>query len=102
MRRVKQTNETEAAFCQPIPRLFNQKMAASYFSISERNFENWWRSGQLPAPVRIGRRILWDRKILDEWADELSGVGFEINDFGDYSPSEMRRREERSRKLKFR
>lgn len=26
-----------------------------------------------PAPVRFGRRVLYDRKALDRWADALSG-----------------------------
>jgi hypothetical protein len=65
------------------PRLLGQAAAATYFSISERTFEKQWRAGGMPEPHRIGRRLVWDRKLLDLWVDELSGLGQEKNDFGD-------------------
>ena len=37
-------------------------------------FEQRWRRGWLPAPHRIGRRLLWDIKLLDLFVDELSGL----------------------------
>lgn len=58
----------------PEPRFFDQATAAAYFGISERAFEAQWRSYQMPHPTRIGRRLLWDRKILDHHADEISGA----------------------------
>ena len=58
-------------------------MAAAYLGISERAFEMRWRREELPAPVRIGRRLLWDRVILDKWVDNLSGVCSVKNYFGD-------------------
>lgn len=57
----------------PEPRFFDQATAAAYFGISERTFESQWRRLQMPPPLRIGRRLLWDRKILDTFADALSG-----------------------------
>lgn len=58
----------------PVPRFFDQKMAAAYLSLSERTFEMHWRSDKLPQPHRLGRRLLWDRKLLDSWADAKSGI----------------------------
>lgn len=49
-------------------------MAAAYLGISERAFEMRWRREQLPEPIRIGRRLLWDRAMLDKWVDEISGL----------------------------
>jgi hypothetical protein len=83
MPRARLPKDVEATICAPMPRLFNQAMAAWYFSISERSFEKWWRAGQVPAPLRLGRRLLWDRKILDLWADTVSRIDQPPNDFGD-------------------
>lgn len=58
----------------PEPRFFDQATAAAYFGISERAFEVQWRSDQMPSPRKIGRRLVWDRKLLDRWADLLSGL----------------------------
>lgn len=53
-------------------------LAASYLGIGQRTFENHWHRRTVPPPVRIGRRLLWDRRALDAYADLLSG--FKSND----------------------
>lgn len=58
----------------PEPRFFDQSTAAAYLGISERTFEHQWRSYKIPYPHRIGRRLVWDRKLLDGWADIKSGI----------------------------
>lgn len=58
----------------PEPRFFDQATAAAYLGISERLFEKQWRAYQLPYPRKIGRRCVWDRKVLDHWADVVSGI----------------------------
>lgn len=58
----------------PEPRFFDQPTAAAYLGISERLFEKQWRTYQLPYPRKIGRRCVWDRKVLDRWADAVSGL----------------------------
>lgn len=58
----------------PEPRFFDQPTAAAYLGISERLFEQQWRAYQLPYPRKIGRRCVWDRKVLDHWADVVSGL----------------------------
>ncbi|WP_031318096.1 hypothetical protein [Blastomonas sp. CACIA14H2] len=58
----------------PEPRFFDQATAAAYLGISERLFEAQWKKYNLPYPRKIGRRCLWDRKVLDQWADAVSGI----------------------------
>ena len=58
----------------PEPRFFDQPTAAAYLGISERLFESLWRSYKIPYPRHLGRRVLWDRKLLDRWADVTSGI----------------------------
>lgn len=67
----------------PTPRLFDQATAAAYLGLGERGFEGMWRRGSLPEPMRVGRRLLWDRKVLDKWADNVSGLDGAKNFFGD-------------------
>lgn len=63
--------------------MFGQGVAAAYLGVSERTFEAQWRAGTLPEPLRLGRRLLWDRKLLDRWADQTSGLAGHPNFFGD-------------------
>ena len=67
----------------PAARLFGQANAGAYLGISERHFENQWRAGKMPQPIRLGRRLLWDKVILDDWVDAVTGAFIELNDFGD-------------------
>jgi len=59
---------------QPVARFFDQATAAAYLGIGARTFENEWRTGLMPGPHRIGRRLVWDRRLLDQWADVVSGI----------------------------
>ncbi|MFN3817878.1 helix-turn-helix transcriptional regulator [Blastomonas sp.] len=61
----------------PEPRFFDQPTAAAYFGISERSFEALWRSYKMPHPLRLGRRLVWDRKHLDRFADTISRINEE-------------------------
>lgn len=58
----------------PTPRLLSAPLAAAFLGVSPRTFEKLWRTGSFPHPHRIGRRLLWDRKLLDQFVDVLSGV----------------------------
>jgi predicted DNA-binding transcriptional regulator AlpA len=58
----------------PVPRLLGAPLAAAYLGISERTLERLWRSERLPAPHRIGARLLWDRLLLDQYVDALSDI----------------------------
>jgi predicted DNA-binding transcriptional regulator AlpA len=56
----------------PVPRLFGSDMAAAYLGISERMLDHVRLREDFPEPVKLGRRILWDRKALDAFADGLA------------------------------
>lgn len=56
----------------PVPRLLGSDMAAAYLGISERMLDHIRAWPDFPEPVRLGRRILWDRKALDTFADSLT------------------------------
>jgi len=61
-------------FTPPVPRLVGMAQAAAFLGLGERTFEKLWRGGSLPAPHKVGRRLLWDLKLLDLYVDELSGL----------------------------
>lgn len=52
------------------PRFLSQGQAASYLGVSAGTF----RTIVTVKPVRIGRRVLYDRLLLDRFADTLSGI----------------------------
>ena len=56
------------------PRLLSAELAAAYLSISRTSFLDGVRAGQWPAPIRLGKRTLWDRARLDRLVDVLSGL----------------------------
>lgn len=55
---------------QPERRLFNVKMTAAYLSISIATL-NKMLASQVIRPVRIGKRVLFDRFDLDNFIDGL-------------------------------
>ncbi len=62
------------------PRLMPVGLACRYVGWSESGFldrvgETW------PEPVRIGKKVLWDRKALDEAVDRLTTNGAKSNPF---------------------
>lgn len=59
---------------QPEPRLFDEATAAAYLGISKSGFRSRWEKRELPQPLHIGHRVLWDRKQLDRFVDALSGI----------------------------
>lgn len=56
------------------PRLLSAVSAAAYLGMSARTFQKHWRSGKLPEPHRLGRRLLWDRELLNLFVDGLSDL----------------------------
>jgi hypothetical protein len=50
------------------PRLMGEDMAAAYVSLSATTLRE-----KGPAPARLGKRRLYDRHVLDSWADRLAG-----------------------------
>lgn len=66
------TDSPRAARMPDWPRLMPERMAADYLGIGVTMLRE---AG--PAPLRspgsLGRRVLWDRRDLDRWADALAG-----------------------------
>lgn len=54
------------------PRLLTTQLAAEYCGVSADLFERHF--GAIIEPVRIGRRKMWDRRAIDRWLDERSGL----------------------------
>jgi hypothetical protein len=48
-------------------------LAAGYVGVCKTTFLGGVERGDWPAPVRQGRRVLWDRQSLDAAVDRLSG-----------------------------
>lgn len=40
---------------------------AELFGVRTRTIEAWVRRGSFPPPLRIGRRVWWDRDVLQQW-----------------------------------
>jgi hypothetical protein len=76
---------TSVNITPPTPRLLSAELAAAYLSISPRGFEKLWRTGHLPAPHRLGRRVLWDRKLLDQFVDILSRLDLPSDDIDEWN-----------------
>jgi excisionase family DNA binding protein len=56
---------------QIMPRGLSRSEAASYIGISSSLFDQMVRDGRMPKPIRIGSRVLWDKRELDEAFDIL-------------------------------
>lgn len=55
------------------PRLLSAEFAASYVGIGETSFLAGVSRGDWPKPLRLGRRTVWDRAVLDERVDQIGG-----------------------------
>lgn len=53
------------------PRLMGAQDAAAYLGLSKTTFVVRVKQHLLPAPRKIGARVLWDIRRLDEFADAL-------------------------------
>jgi excisionase family DNA binding protein len=58
----------------PSPRILSEREAAAYLGVGRTLFRARIKAGQFPAPMRQGRRVLWDKKTLDRYLDTLSGL----------------------------
>ena len=56
---------------QIMPRGLSRTEAASYIGISSSLFDQMVKDGRMPKPIRIGSRVLWDKRELDEAFDLL-------------------------------
>ena len=52
----------------------SRQEAALYIGVSPSLFDELVKSGEMPKPVRIKRRTVWDRHQLDEYFEALSAL----------------------------
>lgn len=45
---------------------------AALFHVARGTVLNWSYAGHLPEPTKVGRRLLWRRSVIEEWAAERS------------------------------
>lgn len=55
------------------PRGLRREAAAAYLAMSVSKFNQLVAEGRAPAPIRIDRCVVWDRKSLDRFFDSMSG-----------------------------
>jgi excisionase family DNA binding protein len=53
-------------------RVLSRREAARYCGVSESSLDRAVRRGDLPAPIRIGRRTLWRAESLDAALNRLA------------------------------
>ena len=67
-------------------RCYNRKEAASYVSVSVGHFDKLVRSGEMPKPIKLGGRKVWDKHSLDRAIDRQSGLVSSLSVMG---PSDL-------------
>jgi len=55
-------------------RCFDRKEAASYFGVSVGTFDRLVQKGELPRPILLLGRKVWDRHLLDQSLNKMSGL----------------------------
>lgn len=60
------------------PRLLDADQAAAYVGLGKNSFLGQVEAGIFAAPVRLGKRALWDRLQIDRDVDRLGGHGARV------------------------
>ena len=55
-----------------LPRGLSRQAAAEYIGVGTTLFDTMVRDGRMPPPFRVGARVIWDRRKLDDAFDVLS------------------------------
>ncbi len=55
-------------------RCFNRKEAAAYVGVSVGHFDMLVSSDEMPEPIKLGGRKVWDKRSLDRAIDRKSGL----------------------------
>ncbi|AWJ86303.1 hypothetical protein TSH58p_22545 (plasmid) [Azospirillum sp. TSH58] len=78
------------------PRMLSREQAAAYLGVSDRMFDQEVAAGIWPRgiPRGTGKRLTWDRHLIDRFADALSG----LDEGGAYEDDLAIRREARNRR----
>ena len=56
------------------PIRLSEDLAAAYLGISKTTFRTRWQANAYPQPIREGRRLLWNRRMLDRFVDNQAGL----------------------------
>jgi len=51
-----------------------KERAAEILSVSKRTIENWIAAGEMPAPIKIGRRVYWHPDTFYAWLNRKLAV----------------------------
>lgn len=54
-----------------LPELLTIKDVALWLRTTEKAVHHMRERGQLPPPIKIGRRLLWDKEKLASWLEEV-------------------------------
>jgi len=54
-------------------RLLNIKQTSQFLHISESTLRRLVDKDQIPKPIKIGKRVLWDKEKLEKWIDDQNG-----------------------------
>ncbi|MFO0180550.1 MAG: helix-turn-helix transcriptional regulator [bacterium] len=54
----------------PEARFWTIKQLAAYLGSSTRHVRRQVELGRIPKPVRLGRRLMWDRQRIEEWSEQ--------------------------------
>jgi predicted DNA-binding transcriptional regulator AlpA len=60
---MSQEDATDNALFYDIPGM------AEALTCSERHVANLRKRGEIPQPVMLGARVLWPRKVIEQWID---------------------------------
>ena len=53
------------------PRLLSVELAANYLGLAVQTVRN--RAGEIPGRKRLGRKVVYDRDVLDRWIERNTG-----------------------------
>lgn len=63
-----------------LPRRMARELAAYYVGVSPNTFDRLVEDKAMPAGIRIGARIVWDRVALDLALDAQAGIALQSGD----------------------
>jgi predicted DNA-binding transcriptional regulator AlpA len=56
-------------------KFYGAKEIVENLGISRKTLDNWVESGDFPPPIKIGRRIFWQKEVVDKYLKDLEEKG---------------------------
>lgn len=50
-----------------VDELIDHNKVAKHLGVTTRTLRTWIKNGQIPGPIRIGRKQFWVKSVLDAW-----------------------------------